>query len=207
MSLATLICVLVLFAVSASAATYTVNSKDDLDDGVCNAAHCSLREAINAANANVGSDFVVFNIDTTSISSGLATIVLTDVLPAITGAVTIDGYTQKPCANNPVPCSKQNTLAADNDAVLLIGLTAGTCGRLCADGLTIDAPGCLSAVCNQSLPSDGIPSPVPPRTVIAGNWIGLNATATFHQPNLGEGIRIDNASNITIGGTTPAAVM
>jgi hypothetical protein len=43
-TLGTLICVLVLFAVSASAATYTVNSKDDLDDGVCNAAHCGLRK-------------------------------------------------------------------------------------------------------------------------------------------------------------------
>ena len=77
-TLATLICSLVLFAVSASAATYTVNSKDDIDDGVCNAAHCSLREAINATNANVGSDFIVFNLDTFNISSGVGTIGLTD---------------------------------------------------------------------------------------------------------------------------------
>jgi len=207
-TLATLICGLVLFAVSASAATYTVNAKDDIDDGVCNAAHCSLREAIIAANANVGSDFIVFNIDTSSISSGLATIVLTDALPAITGALTIDGYTQKPCAFNPTPCSKQNTLAADNDAVLLIELNgAALADAFSADGLTIDAPGCLirGLIINR-FPSDGISvTSSATGTVIAGNWIGLNATAIFHQPNLGEGVRINNASNITIGGTTPAA--
>jgi CSLREA domain-containing protein len=153
----TLICVLVLFAVSASAATYTVNSKDDIDDGVCNAPHCSLREAIIAANANVGSDFIVFNLDTINISSGVATIVLTDELPAITGALTIDGYTQKPCANNPAPCSKQNTMAVGNDAVLLIELNGAAIADSGANGLVIDAPGCLvrGLVINR-FPADGI---------------------------------------------------
>jgi len=33
----------------AQAATYTVNSANDVNDGVCNATHCSLREAIIAA--------------------------------------------------------------------------------------------------------------------------------------------------------------
>ena len=32
----------------------TVNSADNVDDGACDAAHCSLREAINAVNANTG---------------------------------------------------------------------------------------------------------------------------------------------------------
>ncbi len=36
---------------SARGATFPVNSTDDLDDGTCNVTHCSLREAINAANA------------------------------------------------------------------------------------------------------------------------------------------------------------
>ena len=35
---------------TALAATFTVNTTDDHDDGVCNAADCSLREAINAVN-------------------------------------------------------------------------------------------------------------------------------------------------------------
>ncbi|MGW8265693.1 MAG: CSLREA domain-containing protein, partial [Longimicrobiales bacterium] len=30
--------------------TLTVNTANDVDDGVCDVAHCSLREAIDAAN-------------------------------------------------------------------------------------------------------------------------------------------------------------
>src|SRR5438309_2935331 len=43
----------------ALAATFTVNTADDHNDGVCNAADCTLREAINAANA---CDTISFNI-------------------------------------------------------------------------------------------------------------------------------------------------
>ena len=39
-------------AQDAPAATFTVNSTNDVNDGACNATHCSLREAINAANAS-----------------------------------------------------------------------------------------------------------------------------------------------------------
>ena len=47
----------------AEAVTFTVNSANDVDDGTCNGAHCSLREAINATNANgTGSDLIYFSI-------------------------------------------------------------------------------------------------------------------------------------------------
>ena len=38
-----------------------VNTTNDLDDGNCNTAHCSLREAINAANASTSAS-IVFGI-------------------------------------------------------------------------------------------------------------------------------------------------
>lgn len=204
-TIATLVCVL-LFAVCTSAATYIVNSNDDIDDGVCNVSHCSLREAINAANDNVGSDFVVFDINTSNIPSRVATIVLTDALPVITGTVTIDGYSQRSCANIPAPCSRQNTVAVGNDAVLLVELNGAAIADSAANGLVINAPGCLvrGLVINR-FPADGmVINSSASGTVIAGNWIGLNASGAFHQPNLGDGIFIHNASNITIGGTTPA---
>src|SRR6266567_8631937 len=49
------------------AATFTVNTADDHNDGVCNAADCSLREAISAANTG---DTISFNIP----GSGVRTI-------------------------------------------------------------------------------------------------------------------------------------
>ena len=39
-----------------------VNTTDDTNDGTCNATHCSLREAINAANASAGSVSIIFAI-------------------------------------------------------------------------------------------------------------------------------------------------
>ena len=41
---------------TAHAATFTVNTADDHNDGVCNAADCALREAINAVNIGAGGD-------------------------------------------------------------------------------------------------------------------------------------------------------
>ena len=43
-------------------AVWIVNTANDADDGTCNAAHCSLREALRSANNNVGPDSIIFNI-------------------------------------------------------------------------------------------------------------------------------------------------
>ena len=42
--------------------TFTVNTTNDVDDATCNALHCSLREAINAANQAAGTDTIAFDI-------------------------------------------------------------------------------------------------------------------------------------------------
>ena len=78
----------------ALAATFTVNTADDHNDGVCNAADCTLREAINAANAG---DTISFNIP----GAGVHTINATAGF-SITKAVTIDGTTQSGFAGAPL---------------------------------------------------------------------------------------------------------
>jgi CSLREA domain-containing protein len=45
---------LLALAVPARATTFTVNVTDDTTDGTCNAAHCSLREALTAAQSQPG---------------------------------------------------------------------------------------------------------------------------------------------------------
>ena len=67
------------------AVTFTVNVSDDLDKGACSTTHCSLREAINAANANPGKDTIAF--------AQAGSIVPTSTLPSITDPVIIDGTT------------------------------------------------------------------------------------------------------------------
>ena len=49
-------------ALAQSPAIYVVNTTNDKDDGACNKSHCSLREAINAANSHPGADMITFNL-------------------------------------------------------------------------------------------------------------------------------------------------
>lgn len=71
-----------------SAKTFTVNSSLDTDDGHCTAGKCTLRDAINAANANAGADTINF-----ALGAGTPSIALTSPLPGTSEAVTILGNT------------------------------------------------------------------------------------------------------------------
>src|SRR4051812_44978134 len=90
------------------AASFTVTSADDHDDGVCDAVDCTLREAMYAAMEAGGPNVIGFNIP----GPGVHTIRPDTWLPIIFGDLTIDGYTQ--------PGSSPNTLAVGDNAVLLI---------------------------------------------------------------------------------------
>ncbi len=91
----------------AYAAALVVNTTDDINDGACNAAHCSLREAINAANTNPGPDEISFDIP----GPAPHLIVLGTTLPPLTNdGTTIDGTTEPGYAGQPVvairPCGQ-----------------------------------------------------------------------------------------------------
>lgn len=90
---------LVAFPASAEAATFVVNTSDDVDDGVCDATHCSLREAIKAANASPGPDTIKFDIQ----GPGPHRIPLCAPLPTLSDdATVIDGTTEPDYAGVPV---------------------------------------------------------------------------------------------------------
>ena len=86
-----------------------VNSNNDVDDGACNASHCSLREAINAANANSGADTITFDIGAVGSSQAIA---LTSSLPAITDSVFVDGWSQRPRLRRPAADRAQRLVGA-----------------------------------------------------------------------------------------------
>jgi hypothetical protein len=91
---------LVLFSVGAAsdagpalAADFTVTNTDDAGAG-------SLRQALIGANAAAGADTIQFAVP----GEGVKTInVSSDVLPEITGPVTMDGYTQPGASANSLP--------------------------------------------------------------------------------------------------------
>ena len=177
---------LVLVCATASAATFTVNSAADTDDGVCNAANCTLREAINAANANPGTDTIHF-----SIGSGSKTIAVTSPLPTITDPVTIDGTTQPGYAGTPI--------------IVLSGASAGlgvnglsiTAGSSTISGLVIN--GFLAGF--PASGGNGIAIVSGGGNVVHGCYIGVNAAGTAAVPNGGDGILISNSANNVIGRT------
>ena len=65
--------------------SFTVTTTADHDDGTCDAADCTLREAINAANARAGEDAILFAPGVTG------TIQLASALPALSENVEIQG--------------------------------------------------------------------------------------------------------------------
>ncbi len=79
--------VLPVTAVDAYDSTWIVNTVDDVDDGVCGAIHCSLREAINIANATSGQQTIAFDIP----GPTPHVIELCSALPTITNEVFVDG--------------------------------------------------------------------------------------------------------------------
>jgi hypothetical protein len=119
--------VILLFAVgSSSAVIFTVANTNDSGAG-------SLRQAITDANNTAGADTIMFNISGASVH----TITPLSVLPDITEAVTIDGYSQ--------PNSSMNTLANGDNAVMLIQLNGATveASQGLLSGLTIAASNCV----------------------------------------------------------------
>jgi CSLREA domain-containing protein len=191
---------------TAAPTTFTVNvTTDESDanagDGTCetpNTGECTLRAAIEEANANVGADTIEFNIP----GSGVHLIQPASELPDITEALTIDGYANNPGATpntavSPAPINSVINIEVDNSTGLYIdGLTITT-DDVTIRGLAIDGfingiwiDGSLGSVENVS---------------IKGNYLGTDATGeSLNVITELNGIRMADCSNITIGGTDPS---
>ena len=176
-----------------TAATFTVTSTGDAGAG-------TLRQAIIDANAAGGADTIEFNI----VGSGVHTIVPATPLPAITGPVTIDGYTEPGTATN------TNGPELGTNAVLLIEIDGTNTGVDTPDAIlilkaTADGSTVRGLVLNRAA-SSGILVEGPDGVVIEGNFIGTNPAGTTGLANSFAGILVNTgATNVTIGGTTPAA--
>jgi hypothetical protein len=155
--------------------TFTVTNTNDTGAG-------SLRDAILAANATLGKDYIEFNIP-----GNFTTISVLSTLPDITDPVVINGYTQ--------PGSKYNLSNTGENAIIPIQLFGGSGGSTATSGLRIFAPNCLVA----GLRIDGFKGygmilwPGADHTDLIGNFIGVG------QGNGFDGILVYSSHN-TIGG-------
>ncbi len=166
------------------AATFTVNSNSDTDDGVCNSINCTLREAINAANAAAGTDTIRI-----SIGSGPRTIQPTAALPTIVEPVTIDGTTQPGFSGTPI--------------IELDGSMAGAG----SNGLRISGGGSLvtGLVINRFLAAfpagggNGILLETAGGNEIRGCYIGTNMAGSADLGNGGDGVQISSSGANLVG--------
>jgi CSLREA domain-containing protein len=180
--------------------TFTVNTTNDVDDTVCNAAHCSLREAINAANATPATrDLIVFSIPgaPADVPAGSTTarhqITVLTALPTITDPVIIDGSTEPDFAGNPVVAINGNGLTANG-----LHITAGTSSVQYLEIYDFDG--------------DGIRLETSGGNVILQNYIGTDynlvgtdVVSNFALFNTGDGLRISGIVTTTVAGNTIAS--
>ena len=187
-----------------SAATFTVDSTGDQPDAstadnVCQTAGgaCTLRAAIEQANASAGADTIAFNIP----GAGLHTISPATQLPIIGGELTIDGYTQ--------PGTSVNTDPVATNAVLLIEIE-GSAAPPGTSGIKV-GPGPASIrglVVNRFQYNIALGGGAPFHEV-RGCFIGTDASGTVALPGsaipgAGTGVTFGNGTNFSIGGAAAA---
>ncbi len=170
-----------------SANTYTVTTTADSGAG-------SLRQAILDANGSPGNDTVAFSI----VGSGVHTIVPATALPAITDAVTIDGYTQPGAAAN------TNGIGQGTNAVIRIeidgsALGFGTNGLISNAGNVTIRGLAINRCKNAGIQVGGAGS----GTIIVGNFIGTDPAGATRPGAQSYGVDIETTA-VSVGGTNPA---
>ena len=154
----------------------------------------SLNQAITDANANAGTDRIVFNIP----GPGVHLIdVSNNALPEVKDPVIIDGYTQ--------PGARPNQLAVGDDAIILIQIDNVNRGNAPPTGLVISAgTSIVRGLSITGFNTSGIDLTVPGQAnIIEGNFIGLKPDGQTLGRNV-VGVNAQTPGNL-IGGTTPAA--
>ncbi len=162
--------------------TYTVNvNTDSAADTACDAAHCSLRGAITAANANAGADLIAF-----SLPAGGTMIALTSALPVVTDPAWIDGATQPGASGAPLVEISGAGAGASSDGLVLAG------GATMLRGLVVNGFGGGSAVRLTTLG----------RNELIANYIGTNVAGSAAVRNaIGVSMESDdNAIGSLVGG-------
>ena len=171
--------------------TYTVNTTDDTNDGTCNDTHCSLREAMFAANLCPRPNTITFDIPDCDV---ICTIRPDSSLPILTDdSTTIDGTTQAANRGDSNPDGPEIEIEGTNGGAaaglriesannIIKGLVIN---RFVLQGIRISGSGAFG-------------------NIIAGNYIGIDAAGASDLGNGREGIQIaDTAHDNTIGGTSP----
>jgi CSLREA domain-containing protein len=164
-------------------AIFVVNSANDVSTSICNESHCSLREAIEAANSSYGTDLILFDIP----GQGPHTIQPQSPLPNIAGPVLIDGYSQSGAVENTQPGQP------GGNTVLMIELDGTNAGSAASGLMLVRSFSDVRGLAINSFGQHGIRivGPNAKGNVVAGNYIGADVN--------GNGSPGNGAANVFIG--------
>lgn len=182
----------------ADAATFAVDtvadgSDDAPGDGTCSAGgQCTLRAAIDEANATSHPDMINFGIGH---GTSVRTIVPATQLPDIINPVTINGYSQ--------PGASANTKRHGDNAHLKIVLKAPPSGTLA--GLRPASDDNVIRGLNFEGWFSALPILGTDHNRIQGNFFGTDVTGTSSSGNSNTLFLDDGTTHTLIGGATPGA--
>ncbi len=186
-----------------------VNTTDATVDGTCDSTHCSLFEAVNAANFNSGPDTITFNIpssDQGCDGAGVCTIRPTSYsLYLSDDETTIDGYTQPGASPN------TNPFGQTINAVLKIVLDGSLLPTCCPSGLDIRSSNNVVRGLVIHRFYTGIQVVDADGNRFEGNFVGTDAQGKTGLGNRCSGISISGiqggvgSSNNVVGGSQPQA--
>jgi CSLREA domain-containing protein len=191
--------------------TSVVNTTADHAPGLCEplgppGADCTLREAINVANASTNPTQITFNIPTDGSDAGcvggVCTIALDSVqgaLPEITQPVMIDGYSQTGATPN-----TQNLSVGDNATLTIVLRGFASPGLIGLDLCAGSTSSAVKGLVINNFQGSGIQLENDGLNLIAGNFIGTDATAMNPVAN-GNGVVVVAGIFNEIGGQDPAA--
>lgn len=166
-----------------------VTNTNDSGDG-------SLRQAIACGSIRSAGDTISFNIPGT----GVKTIAPLSPLPALTGTIIVDGYTQ--------PGSSPNTNGPGlgDNAVLRIELTGNQITSGIVNGLTLSGGvNVVRGLAIRDFSGAAVAIDDGAGNKVVGNFLGADAAGVGEVGNLGEGVLIRGESmGNMVGGLTPA---
>ena len=175
--------------------SFVVNTTDDVDDGICNAAHCSLREAILGANAKEGLDSIEFNLS----GQGPHVIRSSTALPTITDNANLDATTEPDYAGQPV-VEIDGSLVGVTASLAVSAQTGGESSiadgiRLAADGNSVRGLR-LNRFLGAGLRALGR------NNTISNNLFGSDGTTHINLGNAMGGFISDGSAEQTVQGNT-----
>lgn len=206
---------LVVHVIPAAEVAFVVTTTDDTDDGACTLGHCSLREAINAANAWTAaasaspgaapaptpvptptpspSSRIAFNIPDSDpgFRSGAWWISPETPLPTIAGTVAIDGSTQTAARGDTNPQGPEVVLSGSRAGRVANGLSFSRASGSSVKGLAIVLWG-----------GAGIHADRTARLEVLGCYLGMGPDGASSSSNT-DGIVLVGGHSQRIGGPRP----